>query len=310
LLQQIRKMAMPRKAREREREQQRKESKRQRPEVAASLAGAQVAQDAEEAPKPAPAPDPAALRVADEIAAQLGETEEEPRATILRAVERIGADAALALLADALAVEASGGMWLADGSRRRTPGGVFFRLLRQRAEKPDRLAIFYPEYRPTVPLTDDELRALLADAPNWPRAAPQQVRLRLAGRPSKIPPPDVAPETPYVIFNLESDATQAPPLSSDLPAVGAATTYRVLASTAQWRKLAPQLVQQPQARLGVVGLPAINPKRPGVITVRATGLRLVVPRVDDGRTTTKDEGRTTKDERPRTNGQGRTTEDG
>jgi hypothetical protein len=31
----------------------------------------------------------------------------------------------------------------------------------------------------------------------------------------------------------------------------------------------------------VVGQPAINPKRPGVITVRATGLRLLVPRADD-----------------------------
>ena len=95
---------MPRKAREREREQQRKESKRQRTDVAATPAGAQVAQGAEEAPMP----DPAAQRVADEIAVRLGGTEDDPCATILRAVARIGADAALALLADALMVEAGG----------------------------------------------------------------------------------------------------------------------------------------------------------------------------------------------------------
>ncbi len=286
---------MPRKSREREREQLRKESKRQRVEVAERAAGAQAPSDAADVPAPAPAPDPAALQLAAEIAGQLGETEEEPRATILRAVERVGAQVALALLQEAQAVEAGGGLWLGDGSRRRTPGGVFFHLLRQRTEKPDRLAIFYPDYQPIVPLTDAELRGLLADAPAWSRAAPQQARLRLVGRPSKIPPPDLAPETPYVIFNLESGAAQAPPLSSDLPPVGVTTTYRVLAATAQWRKVVPALVQQPDARIGVVGLPAINPKRPGVITVRATGLKLLVPRVDEGRTT-KDEGRPTDDE--------------
>jgi hypothetical protein len=130
---------------------------------------------------------------------------------------------------------------------------VFFYLLRRRAEKSDRLAIFYPDYQQSVPLTDDELRARLADALEWPRATAQQARLRLAGRPSKIPPPDLAPDTPYVIFNLESGAAQAPPLSSDLPPVGVATTCRVLASTAQWRKIAPALVQRPDARIGVVG---------------------------------------------------------
>jgi hypothetical protein len=286
---------MPRKSREREREQMRKESRRQRVDVAERAEGALEAQDAIGVPAPAPAPDPAALQVMDDIAAQLGETEEEPRATILRAVERLGADATLALLQEAQAVEAGGGMWLGDGSRRRTPGGVFFYLLRQRAEKPDRLAIFYPDYQQIVPLTDDQLRALLSDAPEWPRAAPQQVRLRLAGRPAKIPPPDLAPETPYVIFNLESGPEQAPPLSSDLPPVRVTTTYRVLANTAQWRKIAPALVQRPDARIGVVGHMAINPKRPGVITVRATGLKLLVPRVDEGRPTTDDRGTTSDD---------------
>jgi hypothetical protein len=287
---------MPRKSREREREQLRKESKRQRVDGAADAVGAQVSQDAADAPAPTPAPDPAALRLAAEIAEQLGETEEEPRATILRAVARLGADATLALLGEAQAVEAGGGLWLGDGSRRRTPGGVFFHLLRQRTEKPDRLAIFYPDYQPVAPLTDDELRALLADALDWPRAAAQQARLRLVGRPAKIPPPDAAPETPYVIFNLESGAAQAPPLSSDLPPVGVTTTYRVLATTAQWRKLAPALVQQPEARIGVVGQAAINPKRPGVITVRATGLRLLVPRSDDDRRPTTGEEERTSDE--------------
>ncbi|MDQ2999010.1 MAG: phosphorylated adapter RNA export RNA-binding domain-containing protein [Chloroflexota bacterium] len=287
---------MPRKSREREREQLRKESKRQRVEQAEIAEGAQSSPDLVDAPAPAAAPDPAALALATEIAEALGETEDEPRATILRAVVRLGADAALALLQEAQVIEAGGGLWIGDGSRRRTPGGVFFQLLQQRTEKPDRLAIFYPDYQQVAPLTDDELGALLADAATWPRAAPQQVRLRLSGRPSKIPPPDLVPETPYVIFNLESGPAQAPPLSSDLPPVGLTTTYRVLATTAQWRKIAPALVRQPYARIGVVGRPAINPKRRGVITVRATTLKLLVPSADEGRRA-EDERETMNDER-------------
>ena len=264
---------MPRTSRQREREQGKKERKRQPGAAALSSAMTDTPEQA-----PAPASDPAALQLADEIAGQLGETEEQPRGTILRVVERLGAEAARAFLEEALAIEAQGGLWLGDGSRRRTPGGVFFHLVRQRAEKPDRLAIFYPEYQQGDSLTADELGALLADAPAWPRAVPRQVRFRLAGRPSKIPPLDLPPETPYVIFNLESGPEQAPPLASNLPPVSAATTYRVLAPTAQWLKIAPALARQPDARIGVVGEPAINPKRPGAITLRAAGLKLLAPR--------------------------------
>src|SRR5690349_17825947 len=131
---------MPRGQRERERAQQKKERKRQHNEEM-SPAVELAKQDEPEA-----APDPALLQVAAEIAAQLGETEDEPRGTILRIVERLGEEAARAYLQEALAVEAQGGLWLGDGSRRRTPGGVFFYLVRQRADKSDRLAIFYPEY--------------------------------------------------------------------------------------------------------------------------------------------------------------------
>jgi hypothetical protein len=266
---------MPRKSREREREQQRKERKRQRVDAPDAGAPAQAApEDAEDEP----APDPALLQLAAEIADQLGETEEEPRATVLRIVQRLGAESALALLQETQAIEARGGMWLGDGSRRRTPGGVFFQLTRKRSEKPDRLAIFYPEYARIEPLNAEEIGALLADAPQWPRAAVQRIRLRLVGRPARIPPPDLPPETPYVIFNLESGVEQAPLLPKELPPVSAATSYRVLAATEQWLKIAPALLRQPDARISVVGQVAINPKRPGVLTVRAAGLKLLVPR--------------------------------
>ena len=182
---------MPRKSREREREQQRKERKRHTDELPERSAAAEP-----QAEPSAATPDPAALQLAAEVAEQLGETEEVPRGTILRAVTRLGAEATQALVQEALAIEAQGGQWLGDGSRKRTPGGVFFRLVRDRAEKLDRIAIFYPEYQQVDPLTADELGGLLADVASWPRARPQQVRFRIAGRPSKIPASDLPPETP------------------------------------------------------------------------------------------------------------------
>jgi PHAX RNA-binding domain len=64
------------------------------------------------------------------IAETLGETEAWPKRLIHVIVKHIGTDQALAFLHEAQEVEQKGGLMLPDGSRRRTPGGVFFRLVR------------------------------------------------------------------------------------------------------------------------------------------------------------------------------------
>jgi len=63
------------------------------------------------------------------IAAVLGETLPPPLRIITRVVDRLGPARARALLGQALTVEAQGGLTLPDGTRR-TPGGVFFSLVR------------------------------------------------------------------------------------------------------------------------------------------------------------------------------------
>ena len=63
------------------------------------------------------------------VAAVLDETMPPPIRTITRAVDRLGPARARAVLGQALTVEAQGGLTLPDG-RRRTPGGVFFHLVR------------------------------------------------------------------------------------------------------------------------------------------------------------------------------------
>ena len=83
-----------------------------------------------------------AQQLAAAIAAQLGETLGGPLGQIRRVVQTLGAERARALLAEALAVEAQGGMLLLDGSRRRTLGGVFFQLVREQTTGQERRAIF------------------------------------------------------------------------------------------------------------------------------------------------------------------------
>jgi len=79
------------------------------------------------------------------VAVVLDETMPPPLRLITRMVDRLGPDRARALLGQALTVEAQGGLTLPDGTRR-TPGGVFFYLVRTSDEvsREDRAYIFRP----------------------------------------------------------------------------------------------------------------------------------------------------------------------
>ena len=96
----------------------------------------------EEWPTPA---DPAARRaLVRELADRLGEAERGPRALLARVVVTLGEERARAFLAEALATEAAGGLPLPDGSRRRTPGGVFCHLVRRGVDTEERRQISPP----------------------------------------------------------------------------------------------------------------------------------------------------------------------
>jgi phosphorylated adapter RNA export protein len=63
----------------------------------------------------------------------LAEVLQEPKIPLLRQILRtLGPARTIDLLTEALQVEAAGGMLTKDGSRRRTPGGVFFQLVKER----------------------------------------------------------------------------------------------------------------------------------------------------------------------------------
>jgi phosphorylated adapter RNA export protein len=76
---------------------------------------------------------------ASEIARVLHEPQ---RQLIARALRVLGEERCIAILADALTCEHEGGMWLKDGSRKRSLGGIFLYLCREQATREERRQIF------------------------------------------------------------------------------------------------------------------------------------------------------------------------
>ncbi len=79
------------------------------------------------------------------IAGELGETEDVAQMLIKRIVRTLGEERTRELVRQAQAVEATGGMMLPDGSRRRTLGGVFFKLAKEQVTPEERGRIWMPK---------------------------------------------------------------------------------------------------------------------------------------------------------------------
>lgn len=97
----------------------------------------------------------------------LNETDEQPRKQIAEIVEVLGDDVALGLLQEVRSVQDTGGQAVRDGTRQRTPGGVFFSLAKARLPKADRNRIF--RLRPPKP---PEEAAPAPAQPPAPKPAP------------------------------------------------------------------------------------------------------------------------------------------
>jgi RNA recognition motif-containing protein len=82
------------------------------------------------------------MRIGTEIAEVLGETDPRPRSQIAHIIELKGEEFARQLLTDTLKIQEEGGMDVTDGSRKRTTGGVFFKLSKDRLDAKTRGIIF------------------------------------------------------------------------------------------------------------------------------------------------------------------------
>jgi len=225
-------------------------------------------------------------RATQEIAAALSETERGPLGQVGRVVGRLGADRARAFLTRTQEIEAVRGLMLPDGSRRRTPGGVFFHLVRadDTLSREDRVSIFPPQFGRTgrtkaagtaltqttpVPVTvpapaaapssawaDDDYRRVMAALQHETRRA-TTVKITVIGRPGAA-----VAQGQAVAVALTSE--KVPDLPKGLPEPPAGTRYTVFVARKQWGKIAEALAADPEDAAIIEGYAALDPRVEGI----------------------------------------------
>jgi cold shock CspA family protein len=208
------------------------------------------------------------------IITALGETEPEPIGMIERVVAFLGTETSLELLRETQQIEEQGGMWLRDGSRRRTTGGVFFRLLQQRLTKSQRLSLFFPEYEQVFPLSEQELSDYFSDLSSWPVVSDASLEFTAHGFPALIPPIDTPRNVPYLIVDFQIPPEELPAFAKGIPPIEQAVSLRMAASTQQWLQIAPHVLEEPNPSLLFRGFLSADPKMSERMLVRATHLWL------------------------------------
>ena len=208
----------------------------------------------------------AALRIADD----LGEKEPGPRAQVGRVVRVLGIERAQDFYEQALFIEATGGLMLPDGSRRRTSGGVFFKIVRDGVSKEERWKIFPAPGQGKKPAQPSQpAHAAPAAAPaaapvptitELPNATGEArtVKLTLVGRPGRI-----IAKNGYIQTTMTS--SKLPALPKGMPAPPTTpTTYTVYIGQKQWQKVAASLQGNPEDVLIAEGMPAYDPALEGI----------------------------------------------
>jgi hypothetical protein len=185
---------------------------------------------------------------------------QEPNVALLsRVVKVLGPERATAFLAHALALEADGGMLTEDKRRRRTPGGVFFYLVRQGVDRKERYRIFGggPQGTTQAPLpamgTWEELIEAIR---TFPAATGEEasVKITLIGRPAT----PVQTQGQTVVFQMTGKAPNnlpkgLPPLPKSPP-----ITWTVMVGLRQWNKVKDSLAQHPDDKLIIDGYPYVE----------------------------------------------------
>ena len=204
-------------------------------------------------------------RTAPEYAALLGERQ----VALLQAVlTTLGAERCEAILATVLALEADGGMPRLDGQGRRTPGGAFLALARERGTGKERYRLFglgqppAPRQPRTIPPID------------WPSAVQAMVALPLTAYGKGImkttfigTPGKVEARGDCLLFTVKvSDPASG--LPTGLPQLDPShtTIWVVFVAAKQWRKIAPVLAEHPDDKVICEGVPVLRDGQPMLFT--------------------------------------------
>ena len=192
----------------------------------------------------------------------LAEVLQEPKRALLTKVLRtLGMDRTTAILAETLQCEANGGMLTKDGTRRRTPGGVFFQLVKQQATQQERRRLFprpapQPGQRkPQTPagLTWDEASSLMQTLAIEPPGEARTMKLTLIGRPGKVETRGQA-----VVFRMQGKPPAS--LPRGLPPVPSTPglTWNVMVALRQWNRVKDSLATSQEDQLIIEGYPLMQ----------------------------------------------------
>jgi hypothetical protein len=229
--------------------------------------------------------EPSQYETAMMIADQLGETEEGPRASIFRIVKAVGRTQARAFLTHTQEIEAQGGMLLPDGSRRRTPGGIFFHLAYTTGitKAGKRLERFFPKdsARPQVSSSPSQDRQP-PTSKNIPSPFQWEDRLTVVaeissakGKASTVKITligtvgNVADKGAFVVAMLQSSKVPSLPKGVPIPSAEA-TDYVVYIAAKQWKTVA-LAAKDPEDALIIEGYPQTDAKTTA-ISVFATSV--------------------------------------
>jgi hypothetical protein len=200
--------------------------------------------------------------------------QEPKRALLTKVLRTLGHARCSALLADTLTCEAAGGILTKDGTRRRTPGGVFFHLVRQQASPQEQRRLFPHHAKPPQPqaplpvLTWDEVPTIIQTLATAPAGEAHTMKLTLIGRPGNL---EVRPTC--VVFRMQGKPPGSFPRG--LPPVPANTsmTWHVMVALRQWNRVKDSLAAHQDDQVIIEGYPLMQDSQHILMAQSCTSLR-------------------------------------
>ncbi len=205
--------------------------------------------------------------LAKELADLLGENLRAPFKQIKRIIQYCGMDFARNLYQETLEIEAKGGLYLVKQERRRTVGGVFFHLTRERVSAELRDVIFprFKSYQKTnnkarlgPPLLMWSERIALIESLKAHQGEIKSMKVTLSGRPGSVE------KRSEMVVTTMSYVTKAENLPRELPRPPETPTlYTIYMSSKQWASVEESMAD-PADNLLIDGICAFDPETNGM----------------------------------------------
>ena len=208
---------------------------------------------------------------------------QEPNIPLLRQVLRtLGQDRCTAILTETLQCENDGGMLTNDGTRRRTPGGIFFHFVRQQATPQERRRLFprptpQQSTKPSQPQRPDQapvmtwadVQTIIQTLTTHPAGEVRSMKLTLIGRPGKVETRGQA-----VVFRMQGKPPGALPRGLPPVPTQAPLTWNVMVALRQWTRVKDSLAANQDDQLIIEGYPVMQGSQPVLMAQSCTSVAL------------------------------------